>query len=243
MKPKTRALTPTSYLSEDTIASSVLPMLFSKTAPITIFDVGACDALDSIRYARLFPYARVFAFEPRPDNIALAHDFCNKFNCSHITIVPYALSDRCGFSVLHLSEGRPCNALAERSPEWDFGNKSSSLLAPDMAQIHEHWPWLQFNRTLNVPTITVDEYCDSQSISCIDFMHLDVQGAELLILNGAKKYLHTIKALWLEVSNTQFYHSQPVAAELESFLRQNQFHKHIVSAAGAQSDELYVRRE
>lgn len=35
----------------------------------------------------------------------------------------------------------------------------------------------------------------------VDFIHVDVQGAELKVLMGAKDYIIKIKATWLEVAD------------------------------------------
>jgi len=237
-----QTFTPTGYLAAESLASSVLPKLFPQASPITIFDVGACDALDSIRYSRLFPQARVIAFEPRPDNIAQAHAYCSEFGGANITIVPCALSDRAGTATLHLSEGRPSTPLATECPDWDFGNKSSSILEPDMTRISKEWPWLGFKRTIEVMTTTIDDYCEANAIAKIEFMHLDVQGAEMLVLKGAAKYIDKITAIWVEVSNTRFYRGQPIASELGEYLKAKGFYRYGLRASGSQGDELYVRQ-
>ena len=42
---------------------------FAANAPLVIFDVGACEGEDSVRYARLFANARIVAVEPVPENL------------------------------------------------------------------------------------------------------------------------------------------------------------------------------
>jgi FkbM family methyltransferase len=48
---------------------------------------------------------------------------------------------------------------------------------------------------LNVPCETIDMYCNKNNISVIDFIKIDVEGAEMLVLNGASQMLkeHRIK--------------------------------------------------
>lgn len=48
---------------------------------------------------------------------------------------------------------------------------------------------------LNVPCETVDMYCSKNNISTIDFIKIDIEGAELLLLKGASQMLkeHRIK--------------------------------------------------
>jgi len=48
---------------------------------------------------------------------------------------------------------------------------------------------------LNVPCETIDTYCSKNNISTIDFIKMDVEGGELLVLKGAERMLreHRIK--------------------------------------------------
>src|ERR1700761_3727546 len=93
-----------------------------------VFDIGACEAEDSIRYSRLFPHAKVYAFEPRTDNISTGTELIKKYGGKNIILENIALSNTNGVAEFFLSEGRPENM--EETKEWDFGNKSSSLLPP-----------------------------------------------------------------------------------------------------------------
>jgi precorrin-6B methylase 2 len=57
-----------SYLAEVSPAEQELMRLFRADEALAVFDIGSCEGEDSIRYARRFPSARVFAFEPLPGN-------------------------------------------------------------------------------------------------------------------------------------------------------------------------------
>jgi FkbM family methyltransferase len=48
---------------------------------------------------------------------------------------------------------------------------------------------------LNVPCETIDMYCSKNNISAIDFIKIDIEGAEMLVLKGASQMLkeHRIK--------------------------------------------------
>ena len=49
------------YLATPSVPEIELARLFSRTSRLTIFDIGSCEGEDSIRYARRFPRARIFA--------------------------------------------------------------------------------------------------------------------------------------------------------------------------------------
>jgi hypothetical protein len=48
--------------------SKELKIIFSKDSNLVIFDIGACEGEDSIRYNRLFESASIYSCEPIPDN-------------------------------------------------------------------------------------------------------------------------------------------------------------------------------
>lgn len=226
------------YLKEPLEFQDVLFSLFNKEDKLIIFDIGACEAEDSIRYSMIFPNSQIYSFEPLPKNIERAKENIVKYNRLNIKLYSKALSDKNGISKFHVSSGSP---EQESSINWDFGNKSSSLLAPDKVQ--EEFRWLKFNEVINVSTDTLKNFCTKNNIVSIDFMHLDVQGAELLVLEGAGDYLKNIKSLWLEVENISLYSGQPLKKEVETFMNYHGFTKvldHLTSISG---DQFYVRND
>jgi FkbM family methyltransferase len=204
------------YLATPSLAEVELGRLFGRTSRLTIFDVGACEGEDSIRYARRFPRARVFAFEPLPENQALMRENLRRYHAERVELVPSALADRAGTAVFHVSSGRPREEFAGR--DWNYGNKSSSLLAPAEPEV-PMFGWLEFKRSITVPTQTLDGFCASRQVARIDFIHLDVQGAEALVLAGARAMLPRVTALCLEVSDRELYAGQRLRSEMEAFLR------------------------
>ena len=42
------------YLGQPVPIENELKLLFDESAPLTIFEIGACEGEDSIRYSRLF---------------------------------------------------------------------------------------------------------------------------------------------------------------------------------------------
>lgn len=215
-----------------------LKKLFTGTDPLTIFDVGACEGEDSIKYSRLFTNSKVYAFEPLPKNIALVKQNIQAYNMANITLFPIAFSDKTGTATFHVSSGTPeGQPLGE---DWDYGNKSSSLLAPDeLLNAHK---WLKFNEQIEVSTDTIANFCTIHKISVIDFMHMDVQGAELMVLNGAGTFIKNIKAIWMEVGDITFYKNQPLRTEVEDFMHKNEFflYKSSINPVDKAGDQFYL---
>jgi FkbM family methyltransferase len=211
--------------------------LFNKNDSLTIFDIGACEAEDAIRYANLFPNAIVYAFEPREDNCIKAQDLIKSNNKFNIVLENIALSNKDGEAEFYLSEGEPGDL--KNSEDWDFGNKSSSLFAPS-EDMKKHINWLQFNTKIQVQTQRLDVYCLDKKISLIDFVHLDVQGAELLVLEGAGNFLKQIKTIWLEVEAVELYKNQPLKKDVEEFMKKNNFIQILDTTDAVSGDQLYL---
>jgi FkbM family methyltransferase len=212
---------------------------FSDKQNLTIFDVGACECLDSIRYQRMFPSATIHAFEANPRNVMRAKEALAKFGHEEVILNGVALSDKIGELDFFCSEGVPEGKLNDK--HWDYGNKSGSILEPDMEKIRSVWTWLNFRKQEKIPCTTLAAYCESNDVRTIDLLHLDVQGAELMVLRGAGNMIQAITSVWLEVSSDRFHLGQALAGELHQFLASNGFKCKIRVDTNPQWDELWCK--
>jgi FkbM family methyltransferase len=226
-----------SYIRSPVAIAEELHGLIGSLVDPTIFDIGACEGEDSIRYARLFPTAHVYAVEPVPANVERCRVAVERYGVANIEILPYALADQPGSRVMYVSSGRP--PVSDGTEDWDFGNKSSSLLEPGLhLSIH---PWVTFSDRIEVKVRRLDEVCEALGIARIDFIHLDVQGAELLVLQGAGRFLAGPMAIWMEVEAVPLYAGQPLAPEVDAFMRLHGFEKRIDTVGSVSGDQLWVR--
>jgi len=76
------------------------------------------------------------------------------------------------------------------------------------------------SRTLN--TIFLE---NSIPFEMYDFMNVDIQGAELLMLKGATEILPHLKCLYLEVNQKEVYKGSPMVEELDEFLKNWKFNR------------------
>ncbi len=210
-------------------------MLFKTGSPLTIFEIGACEGEDSMRYARLFPHAKVYALEPLPKNVEYIRSNIAKYQAHNVSVHQLALSSINGTTEFHVSSGRPEHAT---ETDWDYGNKSNSLLPPDKHK--ELADFISFNEQILVETQTLKTFCTNHHIIEIDFIHMDVQGAELMVLEGAADYLQHIKAIWLEVSTVHLYKNQPLVNDVQDFMQQHNFVLAKNCVTGMQGDHLYI---
>lgn len=214
-----------------------LLLLLEKEKVGVVFDIGACEAEDSIRYSLLFPKSQVYAFEPRTDNIEIGKKSIEKHNRKNITLEQIALSNQNGTAEFFLSEGRPEGS--EDVKEWDFGNKSSSLLAPS-GEMQKHTSWLKFEKKIVVQTLRLEDYVKTKNLPLIDFAHIDVQGAELMVLEGAGTFLGKIKLIWMEVEAVELYKNQPLKNDVEVFMTKNKFVNILDTVNAVAGDQLYA---
>lgn len=224
------------YLASVSPAERELGRLFFRFEPVTIFDIGGCEGEESIRYARAFPRAKIYTFEPLPENQNLIRQNFARYGVSTAEVVDLALSDRSATAEFHVSSGRP--PTPSQGEQWNYGNKSSSLLPP--ANSDRMYGWLEFKNTIKVQTETLDAFVASRAIERVDFLHMDVQGAEHLVLSGARATLPRVVAVWLEVSTRELYRGQQLRPAIEKLMTSFGFVKTIELQREIEGDQFYV---
>jgi len=229
-------MTEEKYLKISIGIEKKLRSYFKKDSGISIFDIGSCDGLDSIKYSRLFPNAKIFAFEPIESNYLLLEKNIAKFKATSIQPFRIALSNNNGTADIFISSGKPEGA--SENEVWNYGNKSSSLLQPD--KIKDETAWLQFKEKATVETMMLQTFCTAHNIQSIDLIHMDVQGAELMVLEGAHSLIQKIKIVWLEVGNITLYENQPLKYDVEVFMTRNGFAKIKDTVDKVSGDQLWV---
>ena len=69
---------------------------------------------------------------------------------------------------------------------------------------------------------------------------MDVQGAELRVLNGAGTLLDSVRVIWMEVEAKPLYKDQPLKADVERFMASRGFEKRLDTVGSVSGDQLYV---
>ena len=156
------------YLSKPLPVQPHLLRYFKQDDPLVIFDIGACEGEDSIRYAKLFPNAKIYSFEPLPSNFVKATSNIKDFEIKNVQLQNLALSANNGKADFYTSSGHPENL--ENTTEWNYGNKSSSLLQP--GKVKDVFNWLKFNEVVQVETMKLETFCEENSIATIDYIHM-----------------------------------------------------------------------
>lgn len=198
-----------------------------------VFDVGANDAGSGIAYARAFPRAVVHLFEAHPAVAAVARKRIAAAGLEHRAFLhEWAVSDVRGTAAFHVSSELGAG-------DWRVEvSDSSSLLEPTGHK--EHFANVAFSNILHVPTRRLDEEIRSGELPQPDFLHLDVQGAELMVLSGLGECLAGVRVIWLEVGHVELYAGQPLAADVQQVLKAAGFALEWERKGEVQGDQLWV---
>ena len=119
---------------------------------------------------------------------------------------------------------------------------SSSLLefGDDVSQIY---PGLKMIDSVSLVSKTLNMIYREFEIdgSLFDFLVLDVQGAELLVLKGAESVLQNFEYVWTEVSMVNIYKNGVLWDELKTFLNQKGFQETISCTPAKHGNVLFTK--
>jgi len=187
------------FLAQEAILGSV--------DELTIFDVGAHQGETALRYRQLFPRSKIHSFEPFPESFDLLADVAHADPLT--TAIPKAISDESGRRMLNVG---PCTKNYSFFPVNDSGNlcwDSKVLL----------------DQAIEVPVTTIDEYRELNGIENIDILKMDIQGAELLGLLGARDALRSglVSLIYVEVMFVVLYEQGALYQDLSCFLQEYRY--------------------
>ena len=118
--------------------------------------------------------------------------------------------------------------------------QSSSILA--LGTHRDHHPEIEVGHTLHLETMTIDDLARVNDFSGLDFMNIDLQGAELRALRGAQRTLADINYVYCEVNREEVYEACALIEDVDAFLGSHGFRRVITEWTPAQwGDALYIR--
>jgi FkbM family methyltransferase len=182
----------------------VLTRLLDADTVSSIVDVGANRGDMTARFAEAYPRASITAIEPNPEICApLARRFAGE---PRVHCVNVALSESHGEAELHVNRIDATSSLFAR-----VGTGRRYFSSGDALE-----------RTVRVPTWTLDELACERGIGHIDLLKLDTQGAELLIFRGARALLaaQAVDVIYSEFFVVPHYEGAALFHEQVSFLAQ-----------------------
>ncbi len=126
--------------------------------PRVVFDVGANIGLTTLYFASVFPAARIFSFEPLPQNVELLRRNVAPLG-ERVTVIPKGL-------------GAADGSFAYRRSD-DPANFGGGGFVDDSDR-----------QALLLPVTTVAAVCRQHHLHAIDLMKIDTEGSELAVLRG-----------------------------------------------------------
>ncbi len=174
--------------------------------PLRIVIVGACLGQEIERLLQRYPHAEIFAFEPNPKMFALLEQ---RYRCQErVHCYLFAVSNRKGTMVFYENNLPGTGSLLplRSDPRGDFGQKTAEQFG------------IRSQETFTVECIRLDEF-EPLKNKTVDLLWCDVQGAELSVLQGARRVLANCCAVFLEVwTYATLYEGQARLIDLEGFL-------------------------
>lgn len=121
--------------------------------------------------------------------------------------------------------------------------ESSSIL--DFGTHAKHHPQVHVTNVVKLKTTRLDTLIEANNIDMnpINFLNLDIQGAELLALNSIEKYLKHIKYIYTEVNTEKVYKDCALLNEIDEFLKSHGFTRkcEAIYRQYGWGDALYIR--
>lgn len=174
--------------------------------------LGSQDDYASQDWSYFAPHLTIYGFDADADacDQANADLEARQVNWTEKHI-PLALGRSVGESTLYVTKHPMCSSLYP--PNESYLARFSGL--PELANL---------DFTVKLETTTLDNFCQAEEINEIDFLQVDVQGADLQVLEGADLTLgRSILAIQVEVEFSHSYINQPLFADVDIYLRKQGF--------------------
>ena len=168
----------------------LIKQFVTRTDPV-ILEVGAHLGEDSVNFVTMYPYLNLFLFEPDARCVkAIKSLRLPGF------LFEGVLSDVDGFIDFHASEG-----IGAEAGHWEG---SGSIMEPLLHK--EVFTQVGFMDVHKVPSVRLDTFVIQHGINEIDFIWMDVQGAEERVLTGGLDiFKNKVRGLFTEYSNVELY--------------------------------------
>ncbi len=186
-----------------------------------ILEAGAHHGEDTVIFIKKWPQASVYAFEPCPEYFEILKRHTAPF--PNIHIFPFGLTAKTGTYNFYISQ------------KW---NGASSMLADNHLS-----DGLDYNdQKIEVLCKNLDEWTVEYTIKKIDYMWLDMEGAELSMLNSAPSILKTVKAISCELNFKEYRIGMTQFDDIHSFLLKNEFSLIAIwGSSQGQATGVYIR--
>lgn len=176
---------------------------FVRNLKINVFvEIGMHFGTDTQDFRKMHPNSRIVCFEPDPRNIEMIKKLGNDKICE---LYELALSNTNEPMDFYLSSGNSKGLLNDPLLTENDWSCSSSLKKPTgHLSLHK---WITFPNSVKVQCSKLDDFEPLKNTK-IDFMWVDVQGAEDLVFSCAQETLKNTHYVYTEYCNQELYEGQ-----------------------------------
>jgi FkbM family methyltransferase len=177
-----------------------------------VVECGARDCAETLAFHELLPQAEIYAFECNPDTLPLCRNTIGGIDKIHL--VECAVSDKAGLvTFFKIDPNRTRTTWLDGNP-----GASSLFLASGNYPVEDY-----AQTAVTVTAVTLSDFMVSAGLETIDLLWMDIQGAELLALEGLGSSISRVKIIHLEVEFIEVYLSQPLWPDVYRFLKERGF--------------------
>lgn len=202
--------------------------------PKVILDLGARDCLEAIEFSNKYPSAKIYSFECNPESIAVCNVNIQAKN--NITLVPKACREYTGKTIFFPVSTNPPLGYSPNIGASSIFKASGHMITEPIYQT-----------VTEVDCTRIDDWAKDNSITKIDVVWMDLQGAELLALQGFGKLIETVSVIHTEVTYKELYSGQNLYIELHNFLESNGFiqtyHGRAITVPDWFGEAVYVKEQ
>lgn len=173
-----------------------------------IFDIGACHALESVEFSKLYKNAKVYTFEANPNTYEICLE--NTKNYKSITVINEAVNDFDGVCKFYPID------KDKTITTWEDGNQGASSLYKANGAYDHIEKYVQYE--IEIPCTRIDTFCKKNNIDNIDIIWMDLQGAELKALYSMGDMLDNVKLIYTESEMNPMYEGQSLFSEVHQYL-------------------------
>jgi FkbM family methyltransferase len=176
-----------------------LSLVLPELSTIKIVDVGAMKVGDDAYQQVAKEFAcEVIGFE------ALAAE-CDKLNAMGLEgrkYLPYVIGDGSAQTLHECAKAH-----------------NSSLLEPNMPLLEQFTGFAELFKVVATSPVATRRLDDIPEAAGADYLKLDVQGAELMVLDGARETLRSVLVVHTEAEFAPMYRNQPLFADIDVRMR------------------------
>ena len=149
-----------------------------------------------------FPSSKIIGFE-------IEKEVCEKMNSQAkdgIKYYSYALGKNNEKRKFYITQNPMCSSLYKPNEE--------------LIKLYNNFEVAYVKKEIEIDTISLDYFVDKHDVGNVDFIKIDVQGAELDVFKGGSNTLENVLKIVCEVEFIQHYENQPLFGDVCDYLSQ-----------------------